>query len=170
LIDQCELIFFSSFLIVATLQDYPDEYKPDWGLMSFLVDILRPSTGEGPSWYHLLRKSSGGCNDLIYSGHMFVAVLTAMAWAVCDVFFFSTLYCSCHVFKLPFQCHALLLQLKSALTGQSHPILDMLRHGQNKIDSNLMCSAMSYMLRDNYCSINHYIYNSLPQKQTYRVV
>ncbi|CAD6244236.1 unnamed protein product [Miscanthus lutarioriparius] len=65
----------------ATLQDYPDEYKPDWGLMSFLVDILRPSTGEGPSWYHLLRKSSGSCNDLIYSGHMFVAVLTAMAWA-----------------------------------------------------------------------------------------
>eukprot|EP00267_Zea_mays_P039898 XP_008679231.1 uncharacterized protein LOC103654181 [Zea mays] len=65
----------------ATLQDYPDEYRPDWGLMSFLVDILRPSTGEGPSWYHLLRKSSGGCNDLMYSGHMFVAVLTAMAWA-----------------------------------------------------------------------------------------
>ncbi|EES06936.1 uncharacterized protein LOC8064245 [Sorghum bicolor] len=65
----------------ATLQDYPDEYKPDWGLMSFLVDLLRPSSGEGPSWYHLLRKSSGGCNDLIYSGHMFVAVLTAMAWA-----------------------------------------------------------------------------------------
>jgi hypothetical protein len=90
LIDQCELIFFSSFLIIATLQDYPDEYKPDWGLMSFLVDLLRPSSGEGPSWYHLLRKSSGGCNDLIYSGHMFVAVLTAMAWAVCDVFFFST--------------------------------------------------------------------------------
>ncbi|XP_039790927.1 uncharacterized protein LOC120656807 [Panicum virgatum] len=64
----------------ATLQDYPDEYKPDWGLMSFLVDILRPNTGEGPSWYHLLKKSSGGCSDLLYSGHMLVAVLTAMAW------------------------------------------------------------------------------------------
>nr|CAB3449990.1 unnamed protein product [Digitaria exilis] len=64
----------------AALQDYPDEYKPEWGLMSFLVDILRPSTGEGPSWYHLLKKSSGGCSDLLYSGHMLVAVLTAMAW------------------------------------------------------------------------------------------
>ena len=79
-----ELIFFSSFLIIATLQDYPDEYKPDWGLMSFLVDILRPNTGEGPSWYHLLKKSSGGCSDLLYSGHMLVAVLTAMAWTVCN--------------------------------------------------------------------------------------
>nr|CAB3446833.1 unnamed protein product [Digitaria exilis] len=64
----------------AALQDYPDEYKPEWGLMSFLVDILRPSTGEGPSWYDLLKKSSGGCSDLLYSGHMLVAVLTAMAW------------------------------------------------------------------------------------------
>ncbi|KAJ1279444.1 hypothetical protein BS78_04G157100 [Paspalum vaginatum] len=64
----------------ATLQGYPDEYKPEWGLMSFLVDILRPTTGDGPSWYHLLKKSSGGCTDLLYSGHMLVAVLTAMAW------------------------------------------------------------------------------------------
>lgn len=48
--------------------------------MSFLVDILRPTPGEGPSWYHLLKKASGGCNDLMYSGHMLVAVLTAMAW------------------------------------------------------------------------------------------
>ncbi|KQJ99810.1 hypothetical protein BRADI_3g45327v3 [Brachypodium distachyon] len=43
-------------------------------------DILRPTAGEGPSWYHLLKKASGGCSDLIYSGHMLVAVLTAMAW------------------------------------------------------------------------------------------
>jgi hypothetical protein len=50
--------------------------------MSFLVDILRPTPGEGPSWYHLLKKASGGCNDLMYSGHMLVAVLTAMAWTV----------------------------------------------------------------------------------------
>ncbi|KAK3158139.1 hypothetical protein QOZ80_2AG0133360 [Eleusine coracana subsp. coracana] len=64
----------------AAVQDYPGEYRPDWGWMSFLVDILRPSTGEGPSWYHLLKRASGGCSDLMYSGHMLVAVLTAMAW------------------------------------------------------------------------------------------
>ncbi|RCV33627.1 hypothetical protein SETIT_7G097500v2 [Setaria italica] len=64
----------------AAVQAYPDEYRPDWGRMSFLVDILRPIPGEGPSWYHLLKKASGGCNDLMYSGHMLVAVLTAMAW------------------------------------------------------------------------------------------
>ena len=59
--------------------------------MSFLVDILRPSAGEGPSWYHLVNKAGGGCNDLIYSGHMFVAVLTAMAWTVCCVVIFIEL-------------------------------------------------------------------------------
>ncbi|KAL6634203.1 hypothetical protein ACP70R_026874 [Stipagrostis hirtigluma subsp. patula] len=64
----------------AAVQDYPGEYIPEWGQMSFLIDILRPSAEEGPSWYHLLKKSSGGCSDLMYSGHMFVAVLTAMAW------------------------------------------------------------------------------------------
>ncbi|XBI36552.1 hypothetical protein VPH35_122048 [Triticum aestivum] len=64
----------------ASVQNYTDHYRPDWAHMSFLVDILRPSAGEGPSWYHLVNKAGGGCNDLIYSGHMFVAVLTAMAW------------------------------------------------------------------------------------------
>uniref|UniRef100_A0A0E0DE80 SET domain-containing protein n=1 Tax=Oryza meridionalis TaxID=40149 RepID=A0A0E0DE80_9ORYZ len=64
----------------AAVQSYPGEYRPDWGRMSFLVDILRPTPGEGPSWYHLLKKASGGCNDLMYSGHMLVAVLTAIAW------------------------------------------------------------------------------------------
>lgn len=56
------------------------DYRPDWGSMSFLIDFLRPSPGEGSSWYHLLKKAGGGCNDLLYSGHMLVAVLTAMAW------------------------------------------------------------------------------------------
>ncbi|KAF7100350.1 hypothetical protein CFC21_101878 [Triticum aestivum] len=64
----------------AIVQNYSDHYRPDWAHMSFLIDILRPSAGEGPSWYHLVNKAGGGCNDLIYSGHMFVAVLTAMAW------------------------------------------------------------------------------------------
>lgn len=61
--------------------EYDAEFQPDWGSMSFLIDFLRPTAPEGSSaWYHLLKKASGGCNDLIYSGHMLVAVLTAMAW------------------------------------------------------------------------------------------
>ncbi|XP_060198609.1 protein PHLOEM UNLOADING MODULATOR [Lycium barbarum] len=61
--------------------EYDAEFRPDWGSMSFLIDFLRPTAPEGSSaWYHLLKKASGGCNDLIYSGHMLVAVLTAMAW------------------------------------------------------------------------------------------
>ncbi|KAK7391248.1 hypothetical protein VNO78_19661 [Psophocarpus tetragonolobus] len=56
------------------------DYQPDWGMMSFLIDFLRPTVSEGPSWYSLLKKAGGGCNDLLYSGHMLVAVLTAMAW------------------------------------------------------------------------------------------
>lgn len=57
-----------------------DDYQPDWGLMSFLIDFLRPTALEGPSWFSLLKNAGGGCNDLLYSGHMLVAVLTAMAW------------------------------------------------------------------------------------------
>jgi hypothetical protein len=79
------------FLNTADVQSYPGEHRPDWGGMSFLVDILRPTPGEGPSWYHLLKKASGGCNDLMYSGHMLVSVLTAMAWTVCYTFYFSGL-------------------------------------------------------------------------------
>ncbi|KAM7252957.1 hypothetical protein ACFE04_025575 [Oxalis oulophora] len=60
--------------------EYISDYRPDWGSMSFLIDFLRPTASEGPSWYNLLKKAGGGCNDLIYSGHMLVAVLTAMAW------------------------------------------------------------------------------------------
>ncbi|KAJ7974051.1 Sphingomyelin synthetase family protein [Quillaja saponaria] len=56
------------------------DYQPDWGSMSFLIDFLRPTASEGSSWFSLLKKAGGGCNDLIYSGHMLVAVLTAMAW------------------------------------------------------------------------------------------
>uniref|UniRef100_A0A2N9II23 Sphingomyelin synthase-like domain-containing protein n=1 Tax=Fagus sylvatica TaxID=28930 RepID=A0A2N9II23_FAGSY len=59
---------------------YLGDYRPDWGSMSFLIDYLRPTASEGPSWYSLLKKAGGGCNDLLYSGHMLVAVLTAMAW------------------------------------------------------------------------------------------
>lgn len=63
----------------ADVGEYFVDYRPDWGSMSFLIDFLRPTT-EGSTWYSLLKKAEGGCNDLIYSGHMLVAVLTAMAW------------------------------------------------------------------------------------------
>jgi len=43
---------------------------------------MRPGASDR-SWYQLLKRGSGGCNDLMYSGHMLVAVLTAMAWTVC---------------------------------------------------------------------------------------
>ncbi|KAL5560178.1 hypothetical protein UlMin_036389 [Ulmus minor] len=58
---------------------YLEDYRPDWGSLNFLIDFLRPTASEG-SWFSLLTKAGGGCNDLIYSGHMLVAVLTAMAW------------------------------------------------------------------------------------------
>nr|GMD62978.1 uncharacterized protein LOC109149808 [Ipomoea batatas] len=61
--------------------EYEGDFHPNWGVMNFLIDFLRPTAPEGKSsWYHLLKKAGGGCNDLIYSGHMLVAVLTAMAW------------------------------------------------------------------------------------------
>lgn len=62
--------------------NYVGDYRPDWGVMSFLIDFLRPNHGEGSTWYSVLKKAGGGCNDLLYSGHMLVAVLTAMAWTV----------------------------------------------------------------------------------------
>ncbi|KAF3337667.1 hypothetical protein FCM35_KLT18254 [Carex littledalei] len=62
------------------VKEYPAEFIPDWGKMSFLANILRPNVGEGSTWYQLLKRASGGCNDLMYSGHMLVSVLTAMAW------------------------------------------------------------------------------------------
>ncbi|KAK3428116.1 hypothetical protein EUGRSUZ_F04230 [Eucalyptus grandis] len=64
----------------ADTGSYLGEYRPDWGAMSFLIDFLRPTVSEGSSWFSLLKKAGGGCNDLMYSGHMLVAVLTAMAW------------------------------------------------------------------------------------------
>ncbi|CAN8291165.1 unnamed protein product [Cochlearia groenlandica] len=60
--------------------EYIGDYRAEWGSMSFLNEFLRPSSSEGSSWFGLLKKAGGGCNDLLYSGHMLVAVLTAMAW------------------------------------------------------------------------------------------
>lgn len=64
----------------ADAEEYLGDYRPEWGSLSFLIDFLRPTVSEGSSWYNLLKKAGGGCNDLLYSGHMLVAVLTAMAW------------------------------------------------------------------------------------------
>ncbi|KAG8378096.1 hypothetical protein BUALT_Bualt08G0102700 [Buddleja alternifolia] len=65
----------------AATGDYNLDFQPNWGSMNFLADFLRPTAPEGSSqWYNLLKRASGGCNDLLYSGHMLVAVLTAMAW------------------------------------------------------------------------------------------
>lgn len=69
----------------APIGNYPDEYVPNWGLMQFLVNILRPmdpaQTGQGQeNWFNALKRAGGGCNDLVFSGHIYVAVLTAMAW------------------------------------------------------------------------------------------
>ncbi|XP_051139945.1 protein PHLOEM UNLOADING MODULATOR [Andrographis paniculata] len=65
----------------AVVGENYDDFQPNWGSMTFLADFLRPTASEGSaSWYHLLKKAGGGCNDLLYSGHMLVAVLTAMAW------------------------------------------------------------------------------------------
>lgn len=60
--------------------------------MSFLIEILRPTAAaEGTSWFNTLKRAGGGCNDLVYSGHMFIAVLTAMAWTVCTfIYYFHT--------------------------------------------------------------------------------
>lgn len=70
-------------MVNVPVEEYPAEIIPDWGWMKFLVNILRPtspSTSEETSWFNTLKRAGGGCNDLVYSGHMLVAVLTAMAW------------------------------------------------------------------------------------------
>ncbi|MCO5578969.1 hypothetical protein L7F22_032820 [Adiantum nelumboides] len=68
----------------APVGQFPPEYTPNWGQMQFLVDFLRPqepdvSSGQ-ESWFTTLKRAGGGCNDLMYSGHVLVASLTAMAW------------------------------------------------------------------------------------------
>lgn len=73
---------FYFIVFPADAGEYLGDYQPDWGSMNFLINFLRPTPGEGTSWYSLLKKAGGGCNDLLYSGHMLVAVLTAMAWTV----------------------------------------------------------------------------------------
>ena len=49
---------------------------PGLGIATRYMFTMRPTPGEGPSWYHLRKKASGDCNDFMYSGHMLVVVLT----------------------------------------------------------------------------------------------
>ncbi|MCO5606992.1 hypothetical protein L7F22_061183 [Adiantum nelumboides] len=68
----------------APVGQFPPEYTPNWGRMQFLVDFLRPQEPDvfsgQESWFTTLKRAGGGCNDLMYSGHVLVASLTAMAW------------------------------------------------------------------------------------------
>lgn len=64
---------------------YPPEYVPSWGHLQFLSTFLRPTD---PAIYGNINndklfgvvRPGGGCNDLAFSGHMLVAVITACAW------------------------------------------------------------------------------------------
>ncbi|XP_002984615.2 uncharacterized protein LOC9644978 [Selaginella moellendorffii] len=65
--------------------EYPAEYVPNWGRMQFLANFLRPvdpnaANFKEESWFNTLKRAGGGCNDLVFSGHILVSVLTAMAW------------------------------------------------------------------------------------------
>ncbi|KAH7427031.1 hypothetical protein KP509_10G026800 [Ceratopteris richardii] len=75
-------VLISEDKLYAPPLEYPPEYVPDWGCMQFLVDLLRPlePSGGEESWFNTLKRAGGGCNDLIFSGHILVSVLTAMAW------------------------------------------------------------------------------------------
>ncbi|XP_073275877.1 protein PHLOEM UNLOADING MODULATOR-like [Primulina huaijiensis] len=76
----------------AVAGEHGQDFQPQWGSMNFLADFLRPTASEASSsWLNLLKKAGGGCNDLLYSGHMLVAVLTAMAWTEAYGGFSSTL-------------------------------------------------------------------------------
>ncbi|MED6181568.1 hypothetical protein PIB30_020488 [Stylosanthes scabra] len=59
------------------LQKYYIPYQSDFNAIR---QVIWQDEAYGPTWYSLLKKAEGGCNDLLYSGHMLVAVLTAMAW------------------------------------------------------------------------------------------
>ncbi|KAH9325959.1 hypothetical protein KI387_006137, partial [Taxus chinensis] len=65
--------------------DYPAENHTRMGMdeifgQYFEGPQVQPCQMMGASWFSTLKRAGGGCNDLVYSGHMLVAVLTAMAW------------------------------------------------------------------------------------------
>eukprot|EP00271_Cylindrocystis_brebissonii_P010245 TRINITY_DN26387_c0_g1_i1.p1 TRINITY_DN26387_c0_g1~~TRINITY_DN26387_c0_g1_i1.p1 ORF type:complete len:486 (+),score=60.20 TRINITY_DN26387_c0_g1_i1:276-1733(+) len=71
----------------APVPHYPAEYVPTtWGIWSFLATLLRPpdplgyAGSAGDDKLFGVVRPGGGCNDLAFSGHMVVAVLTACAW------------------------------------------------------------------------------------------
>lgn len=106
----CIMLSYHSFLDNGA-RYMGDHYRPDWGFMSFLTEFLRPIPNkESSAWYHLLKRASGGCNDLLYSGHMLVAVLTAMAWTVGKTFF---VFCFLEISR------CVLPHLRQLITSQS---------------------------------------------------
>eukprot|EP00897_Mesotaenium_endlicherianum_P008793 jgi/Mesen1/7942/ME000422S07099 len=72
----------------AMEKPYPPEYAPDWGVWQILVSLVRPADpaelaragGHASLAQGAVVRPGGGCNDLAFSGHMLVAVLTACAW------------------------------------------------------------------------------------------
>lgn len=76
--------FWGVFGGAAKPPPFPEEYIPEWGGFQFLVPFLRPKApeGPGPEKASFTIRPGGGCNDLAFSGHVAVAVLTACAWQV----------------------------------------------------------------------------------------
>lgn len=66
----------------ASSLDPSSEYVPDWGRLQFLAPFLRPTPESSADWFTTLKRAGGGCNDLVFSGHMLVAALTAAAFQV----------------------------------------------------------------------------------------
>ncbi|GJP35826.1 hypothetical protein CLOM_g20376 [Closterium sp. NIES-68] len=68
--------------------NYPPEFSPDWGVLQFLVDFLRPmdarvhhgAAATSGAFSSFVIRPYGGCNDLAFSGHIITAALTACAW------------------------------------------------------------------------------------------
>lgn len=66
----------------APPSESPSEFLPAWGRLQFLAPILRPTPESSDDWFSTLKRAGGGCNDLVFSGHMLVAALTAAAFQV----------------------------------------------------------------------------------------
>ncbi|GJP35827.1 hypothetical protein CLOM_g20377 [Closterium sp. NIES-68] len=72
----------------APAQSFPPEFSPDWGVLQFLVDFLRPmdarvhdgAAATSGAFSSFVIRPYGGCNDLAFSGHIITAALTACAW------------------------------------------------------------------------------------------
>ena len=117
--------------------------------MSFLSDFLRPSYSEGSSWFALLKKAGGGCNDLLYSGHMLVAVLTAMAWTVYKYIYIYIFI----LFFLPFHFSANFVTFLSVVKSSTGGLwrflfgVDMVACGTQRTEGNKRAPPLFSRLR-----------------------